>query len=100
VPVGPTSIHIAFHSKQCTFLGYNTHHKGYNCLDISTGRVYVSHDVVFDKFVFPFAALHSNVGACLRSKTSLLPPSLLESTLYGGRSVEFGHMPKSTDASL
>jgi hypothetical protein len=29
-------------------------HKGYKCLDCSTGRIYVSHDVIFDKKVFPF----------------------------------------------
>ena len=30
-------------------------HKGYKCLDRSTGRIYLSRDVVFDEFVFPFA---------------------------------------------
>jgi hypothetical protein len=39
---------LAFRLKQCTFLGYSTHHKGYKCLDISTGRVYIPRDVVFD----------------------------------------------------
>jgi hypothetical protein len=45
---------LAFRSKQCTFLGYSTNHKGYKCLDISTGRVYISRDVVFDETIFPF----------------------------------------------
>jgi hypothetical protein len=91
---------LAFRSKQCVFLGYSTHHKGYNYLDIVIGRVYVSRDVVFDELVFPLAALHSNAGARLRAEISLLSPSLLESTSYGGRFVESDHMPKSTDASL
>jgi hypothetical protein len=43
---------LAFCSKQCTFLGYSTHHKGYKCLDISSGCVYISCDVVFDENVF------------------------------------------------
>ena len=30
-------------------------HKGYKCLDRSTGRIYISRDVVFDETVFPFA---------------------------------------------
>jgi histone deacetylase 1/2 len=30
-------------------------HKGYKCLDKSTGRIYISRDVVFDETVFPFA---------------------------------------------
>ena len=30
-------------------------HKGYKCLDRSTGRIYISGDVIFDESVFPFA---------------------------------------------
>jgi hypothetical protein len=30
-------------------------HKGYKCLDRSTGRIYISRDVVFDEYVFPYA---------------------------------------------
>jgi histone deacetylase 1/2 len=30
-------------------------HKGYKCLDHSTGRIYISRDVVFDETVFPYA---------------------------------------------
>jgi hypothetical protein len=37
---------LAFRFKQCAFLGYSTHHKGYKCLDIPIGCVYVSRDVV------------------------------------------------------
>lgn len=33
---------LEFRSKQCVFLGYTDAHKGYKCLDISTGRVYLS----------------------------------------------------------
>jgi hypothetical protein len=42
-------------------------HKGFKCLDISTGRIYISRGVLFDGFVFPFAALHSTAGARYRS---------------------------------
>ena len=66
---------LSFHSKQCVFLGYSSHHKGVKCLDVSTGRVYVSRDVVFDENVFPFASLHPNAGALLR-KEILLPKHL------------------------
>lgn len=61
----------------CVFLGYNTQHKGYKCLDAATGRVYISGDVVFDETIFPFSELHPNVGPLLRSEISLLPPTLL-----------------------
>jgi hypothetical protein len=41
-------------------------------LEISTGRVYISRDVVFDENVFPFALLHPNAGAQLRKELLLL----------------------------
>jgi hypothetical protein len=68
---------LAFGSKECAFLGYSNLHKGFKCLDISTGRVYISRDVVFDEDVLPFARLHPNAGARLRSETLLLPSNLL-----------------------
>ena len=49
---------LAFRSKQCVFLGYSHMHKGVKCLDVSSGRVYISRDVVFDESVFPFSQLH------------------------------------------
>jgi hypothetical protein len=52
-------------------------HKGYKCLDIQTKRVYVSHDVVFDEDIFPFANLHPNTAAQLCSELLLLHPTLL-----------------------
>jgi hypothetical protein len=45
-------------------------------LEISTGRVYISRDVVFDENVFPLALLHPNVGAQLRQELLLLPDLL------------------------
>jgi hypothetical protein len=54
---------LQFRSKQCVFLGYSSMHRGYKCLEVSTGRVYISRDVTFDEEVFPFSELNPNVGA-------------------------------------
>ena len=67
---------LAFRSTQCVFLGYSPRHKGVKCLEVSTGHVYISRDVVFYEAVFPFASLHPNVGASLRKEILLLDPSL------------------------
>jgi hypothetical protein len=50
-------------------------HKGLKCLDISTGRIYISRDVIFDESVFLFASLHSTAGARYSSDVLLTPPS-------------------------
>jgi hypothetical protein len=58
------------------FLGYSNLHKGFKCLDPSTGRGYVSRDVILDENIFPFSKLQPNVGARLRSEILILPSSL------------------------
>jgi histone deacetylase 1/2 len=71
---------LEFRSKQCVFLGYSSMHKGFKCLEVSSGRVYISRDVVFDETEFPFSKLHPNAGARLREEISLLPQNLLNSS--------------------
>jgi histone deacetylase 1/2 len=46
---------LEFRSKACVFLGYIPMHKGYKCLDRSTGHIFISCDVVFDEKVFSFS---------------------------------------------
>jgi hypothetical protein len=66
---------LQFRSTRCALLGYSNLHKGYKCLDISTGRIYISRDVVFDENIFPFAALNPTAGARYTSEVLLLPDS-------------------------
>lgn len=72
---------LQLRSKECVFLGYSNMHKGFKCLDVATGRVYISRDVVFDEDVFPFSKLHPNAGARLKSDTLLLSPTLVPASL-------------------
>jgi hypothetical protein len=58
------------------FIGYSELHKGYKCLHISTGRVYISRDVIFDGHVFPFSKLPENASCSTSIDVStLLIPS-------------------------
>lgn len=45
-----------YRSLECIFLGYSTCHKGYNykCLS-SEGRLYISKDVLFNEYRFPYS---------------------------------------------
>jgi hypothetical protein len=67
----------SFAPKNVLSLHTTTFIKGFKYLDVSTGRIYISRDVVFDESVFPFTKLHPNAGVRLRSKILLLPPSLI-----------------------
>jgi hypothetical protein len=33
---------LQFHSKECVFLDYSNLHTGFKCLDVSSGRIYIS----------------------------------------------------------
>lgn len=42
-------------STRCAFIGYNTQYKGYQCLDLSTWRIYITRHAQFDDTSFPFS---------------------------------------------
>ena len=42
-------------SERCVFLGYSAFHHGYRCLSMSSGRIFISRDVVFTETHYPFA---------------------------------------------
>lgn len=86
--------------KKCVFLGYSHMHKGFKCLDPTEGRIYISHDVVFDERVFPFASLRPNAGALLRTEIALLPPSLLSpDASFGDATLLDQHMSPSVSTN-
>jgi hypothetical protein len=68
---------LELRSTRCVFLGYSNMYKRFECLDVSTGHAYISRDVIFDEFVFPFAALHPNVGVCYTSDVLLTPLGIM-----------------------
>jgi hypothetical protein len=58
---------------------------------MSTGRVYISRDVVFDENVFTFASLRPNASTLLRKEILLLPSST--SVSHEGASNVANHVP-------
>jgi hypothetical protein len=66
-------------SEVCAFLGYSTIHKGYYCLHIPSGRIYVSQHVTFDDHTFPFMdqinSAHAPISSTSqRTVLTILPP--------------------------
>jgi hypothetical protein len=59
-------------------------HKGYKCFHIPTGRLYISHDVLFEESVFPF--LDSSIPVFVPSPTNSstgLPNPLVQPIITG-----------------
>ena len=52
---------------QCVFIGYSLNYKGYRCLDLSSGRLYLSRHVVFDESFFPFASVTHTTNSSSKS---------------------------------
>ena len=68
-----TAMYIISRSKPCIFLGYIRNHNGYKCLVTSTGKVYVSHHVVFDEHRFPFQQTSTSSPPFYNTLTASLP---------------------------
>jgi hypothetical protein len=49
-------------------------HAKIRVLLVSMGHIYISHDVIFDESIFPFASLHSNAGARYHADILLTSP--------------------------
>ena len=99
---------LNFHSQECLFLGYSSSHKGYKCL--SSGKVYISKDVLFNELRFPYFDLFptstssvTNLDSYFSLNPNLSPPSVSSisqtSQLSNTASVPPGFSPLSTQSS-
>ena len=70
-------------------MGYSLLHKGYKCLHSSTGRIYISRDVIFKKTHFPF--LNSSPSSSISSQST--ESFMLMVTKFGS-----AHSPISTSS--
>lgn len=64
IPAYTTYAHnkLDYRTKLCIFIGYSLNHRGYQCLDPTTGHIYLSWHVVFDDHKFPYAATNHHVS--------------------------------------
>lgn len=62
-----SSLKLAHRSTPCLFLGYPLSHQGFWCPDLSSGKLIIYCDVVFDEFVFHYS-----------SPTPVVPPAPLD----------------------
>ena len=52
----PYSPHkLSARSEQCIFLSYNSIHIGYRCLSLSTNRLYISRNVIFEESIYLYS---------------------------------------------
>lgn len=51
---------LSSRSVECVFLGYSSQHKGYRCVDSTTGCVYISRHVIFNETIFPNKQLYAH----------------------------------------
>jgi hypothetical protein len=87
---------LSIRTSKCVFIGYNSSHKGYKCLDQSTWRIYISRDVVFDENIFPFE--DSKASATPRTTHHpVLLPTLTKPTAYIEQSLIDTQIPVLTE---
>ena len=71
---------LKFHSSSYVFLGYNSSHLGYCCLDIVSQHIYIFCHIRFHKHIFSFVRFKKIAQSTSHSPfnpTSLLPNLLL-----------------------
>lgn len=84
-----------FRSKTCIFIGYSLYHHGYKCLDLSTGKIYVSRHVIFYENFFPYVNTHTSSSNPLSIS---LPSNIYVSPPTSFIDLQPSHISTSTDA--
>jgi hypothetical protein len=88
-------------SLECIFLGYSPLHKGYKCFHVSSSRVYISRDVIFNENHFPSANV--NVSPPLKNSDnndSLTYPLFLPKVITTGSPQEASTLASSNEVSI
>jgi histone deacetylase 1/2 len=79
------SIHahkLDFCYSPCVFLGYNSSHLGYRCLDLASHHIYVSRHVRFCENIFPFVNSDTFTSTLPTAYTPSTPESSLTLLAY------------------
>ena len=75
-------------SERCIFLGYSAFHHGYRCLSLTSGKIYISRDVIFQEHIYPFQEQPEIIN-----REIIQPPGLLGSFPLLTRSNSDQHSP-------
>jgi hypothetical protein len=75
-------------SYPCVFLGYSPMHKGYRCFHPPTKRVYLSHHVIFDEKIFPYADPKLLFSPAQQNNIFFLPLVNLQMDLFGHHTLQ------------
>jgi len=88
---------LNFRSKTCIFIGYSLCHQGYKCLDLSTGKIYVSSNVIFDETLFPYSQTTVSVSDKLSPSMSVsLPHQITVPQFPCPNELQPNHIPTCT----
>ena len=82
-------------SSQCLFLGYPPQSKGYICLDVLTGKIYISCHCIFDESVFPSFSI-STAESSYNIPASSAPFDVWFSSLLPISSLGISHSSSNT----
>jgi len=88
-------------TRHCVFIGYSTIHKGYRCLDSSSGRIFISRHVVFYETEFPYRLFSATPTVVSQSITPTRLPLAVafEPALLSHSSSTTNHSDALTTAS-